>query len=560
MTPTDHSASGIVPRFAPSPSGYLHVGSARTALFCWAFARGHQGRFILRIEDTDQRRSSETSALGFLRDLTWLGISWDEGPEPDGSIRGDHGPYFQSQRLALYEERMNDLLERDRAYHAFDSVEELDAKRRASREAKQAYRYDRAGLDIERDERFARAAAGEDPVVRFRTPDRDVVIRDEVLGEATIPAGEIDDFIIRKADGFPTYHFAVVLDDALMEITYVLRAQEHFNNTAKHLLLQEALGVPHPHYAHLPLIFNPDGSKMSKRDKDKALRAHVREQGIDAPPDGCGIAAEAWATWVGDKTGQLSTAQAEALAKVLGIELPEINVSDFRAAGYLPEVLLNYLALLGWSPGGDREQFDRDFLIANFSLDRIVKSPAKFDRAKLRAFNLDAIQAMSVDTWVELLRAFAERYEPGFLQALTPEQFQTFAESNKERSKTLLEPFDSGRFFVLPDAAIDWPDVKGVRKALANGNVPGYDRLDAVRDMLAAVEPWTASALEQAVTDWALSNCDGNLGKVAQPLRAAISGGTISPPIFDSLAILGRDAVLARIDRCLSNRLEPAQS
>jgi glutamyl-tRNA synthetase len=244
---------------------------------------------------------------------------------------------------------------------------------------------------------------------------------------------------------------------------------------------------------------------------------------------------------------------------VLGIELPEINVSDFRAAGYLPEVLLNYLALLGWSPGGDREQFDRDFLIANFSLDRIVKSPAKFDRAKLKAFNLDVIQAMSVDTWVALLRAFAERYEPAFLQSMTPEQFQTFAESNKERSKTLLEPFDSGRFFVLADDAIAWPDIKGVRKALVKGDVPGYDRLAGVRDTLAVVEPWTASALEEAVTEWAQSNCDGNLGKVAQPLRVAVSGGTVSPPIFDTLAILGRDAVLARIDRCLSNRLEPAQ-
>lgn len=549
-------------RFAPSPTGHLHVGGARSALFCWAFARSHgdDGRLLLRIEDTDQKRSSAEAGMGFLEDLDWLGIDWDEGPAHGDSGGGDTGPYFQSQRLELYATHMQRLIDAGLAYRAFETPDELSAARAEARQNKIAYRYNRAALQLDTATVDAWLAEGRPHVIRFKVPESEaIVVHDEVLGDVRIEPGTLEDFVIRKADGFPTYHFAVVVDDELMGVTHVIRGQEHLANTPKHVLLQTALGFEHPAYAHVSLIFNPDGSKMSKRDKDKSLRTYVREQGIDAPPNGCGIDAEAWGVWVGDKTVQLSTAHAESLAQVLGIELPEINVSDFRAAGYLPEVLLNYLALLGWSPGGDREQFDRDFLIANFSLDRIVKSPAKFDRAKLKAFNLDAIQAMSVDTWVALLRAFAERYEPAFLQSMTPEQFQTFAESNKERSKTLLEPFDSGRFFVLADDAIAWPDIKGVRKALVKGDVPGYDRLAGVRDTLAVVEPWTASALEEAVTEWAQSNCDGNLGKVAQPLRVAVSGGTVSPPIFDTLAILGRDAVLARIDRCLSNRLEPAQ-
>jgi len=550
-------------RFAPSPTGHLHVGGARSALFCWAFARSHgdDGRLLLRIEDTDQKRSSAEAGMGFLEDLDWLGIDWDEGPEHGDSGGGASGPYFQSQRLELYASHMQRLIDAGLAYRAFETADELNAARAEARRNKIAYKYDRAALKLDAATVNAWFEEGRAHVIRFKVPDAEaIVVHDEVLGDVCIEPGTLEDFVIRKADGFPTYHFAVVVDDELMGVTHVIRGQEHLANTPKHVLLQTALGFDHPAYAHVSLIFNPDGSKMSKRDKDKALRTYVREQGIDAPPEGCGINAGDWSVWVGDKTVQLSTAHAESLAQVLGIELPEINVADFRAAGYLPEVLLNYLALLGWSPGGDREQFDGDFLIANFSLDRIVKSPAKFDRAKLKAFNLDAIQAMSVESWVGLLRAFAERYEPAFLQAMTPEQFQTFAESNKERSKTLLEPFDSGRFFVLSDDAIIWADVKGVRKALVKGDVPGYDRLAGVRDVLVAVEPWTASALEQAVTVWAEAHCDGNLGKVAQPLRVAVSGGTISPPIFDTLAILGRDAVLARIERCLSNRLEPAQS
>lgn len=542
-------------RFAPSPSGHLHVGGARSALFCWAFARRAGGRFLLRIEDTDQKRSSDAASVGFLEDLAWLGIDWDEGPEWHDHGGGDTGPYYQSQRLDLYETYMDQLLESGQAYRAFETPEELTAARAAARAEKRPYRYDRAALDLDANTVTDWVAEGRPHVVRFRVPDdAATTIEDAVLGEVSVEATELEDFVIRKADGFPTYHFAVVVDDQLMGVTHVIRGQEHLANSPKHALLQDALGFDRPVWAHVSLIFNPDGSKMSKRDKDKALRTEVRSLGLDAPPEGSGIAPEAWAEWLGDKRAQLETGYAAKLAEILGVELPAINVDDFRRGGYLPEVLINYLALLGWSPGGDREQFDRAFICEHFGLDRIVKSPAKFDRAKLLAFNLDAIQAMDDDQFVLRLQAFCQDFEPLFLEAMTAHQFKVFAIANKARSKTFRDPIDSGRFFIEADDTIEWPASKAVRKALCKGEVCGFDRLAAVRDLLAACDPWTPSQIELLLTTWAEANCSGNLGQVAQPIRVAVSGGPVSPPIFDTLEILGRDATLARIDRCLASR------
>ena len=548
----------VVTRFAPSPSGHLHVGGARTALYCWAYARGRDGRFVLRIEDTDRKRSSEAASLGFMRDLSWLGIDWNEGPtlpELSDCGGGDHGPYFQSERLSIYHEHLDRLVASGRAYHAFDTPEELDAKRKAARQAKIAYRYDRAALELSAEEVDRRLEAGEPSVIRFRSPDAPVTIVDEVLGEATLPAGEVDDFVIRKADGFPTYHFAVVVDDALMQVSHVLRAQEHFNNTAKHLLLQDALELPRPTYGHLSLIMNPDGSKMSKRDKDKTLRAAVKEQGIEicpAGPDGSTLVdPETWERWRADKTVQLELEQLEAVAAALKVGLPEINVADFRRSGYLPEVLCNFLALNGWSAGDDLEKFDNDLLKARFDLDRVQKTPAKFDRDKLLAFNLDAIQAMSPEEFAVKARAHAEDFHPEFLERLSDEEFAMLCEASRERSKTLDEPFRSNRFLVDSDDAIGWTVSKPVRKAMFKGELTGLELLGRARTMLAGLDSFESSDLEQAITGFAETEAEGNLGRIAQPLRIAVSGGPVSPPIFDTLAILGRASVLARIDRCL---------
>lgn len=543
-------------RFAPSPSGHLHVGGARTALFCWAFARQHGGKFVLRIEDTDQKRSSDAASVGFLRDLKWLGIEWDEGPEfadRDGSRcgGGEFGPYFQSQRLDLYTKYLQQLVREGKAYYAFDTAAELDAQRRAAREAGRNYRYDRtAATALSAEQVQRRRDAGEPAVIRFKLPDEPIVIRDEILGEATIPAEQLDDFVICKADGFPTYHFAVVVDDELMQVTHVIRAQEHFVNTARHLRLQEALGFRRPVYAHLPLIFNPDGSKMSKRDKDKALRAAVKQRSMTAPPDA--IDSACFAAWVKEKDSQLEFDQANALAEALGVALPEINVDDFRRSGYLPEVLCNYLALLGWNPGGDVEKFDKAFLVERFSFDRVMKGPAKFDRAKLLAFNHDAIQAQPTEEFVRLFRAHCAEFHPEFIERLKPEHFDLLAAANHKRSKTLDDQVRSSRFFIESDESIVYDAAdKNLRKVMCGGEPTGRAHLEALLPVLERVSDWSAAGLEQAIGAYVQQHAGGNLGRVAQPLRIAVSGTTISPAIYETLTILGGDATLNRMRRCI---------
>jgi glutamyl-tRNA synthetase len=543
------ASSPIRTRFAPSPSGHLHVGGARTALFCWAYARARGGKFVLRIEDTDQKRSSETASMAFAEDLCWLGIDWDEGPAYEGRGGGDAGPYHQSHRLDIYDQYLDRMLESGHAYRAFETADELDAARARASAAGEAYRYDRAALDLDEATVAAYLAEGRPHVVRCKVPrGEEIIVEDVVRGTVRVQSDELDDFVIRKADGYPTYHFAVVVDDELMGVTHVLRGQEHLNNTFRHVLLQEALGFARPTYAHISLIFNPDGSKMSKRDKDKALRAYVKEHGIT---EAAAVDAETWAWWQAGKDHQLDLAHAEALAGELGVELPEINVDDFRRAGYLPDVLVNYLALLGWSPGGDVEQFDRTFLLEHFDLDRVIKSPAKFDRDKLLAFNLDAVQAMPADAFVEAFRGHCAAYHPDFIERLDPADFDLLARANQGRSKTLEDPVRSCRFFIADDDAIEYESTKNVRKALLNGEPNGCAHLQALRPVLEGLAEWTVPALETAVTDYANAHADEKLGKVAQPLRIAVSGGTISPAIFDTLAILGRTSVLARIDRCL---------
>lgn len=547
-------------RFAPSPTGHLHVGGARTALFCWAFARGRQGRFLLRIEDTDQKRSSDAAGAAFCTDLQWLGIDWDEGPEFQGNGGGETGPYWQSQRLSIYESHMQQLIDAGLAYRAFETPEELNVKRAESRAAKRAYKYDRAALELDEATIAGWIDEGRPHVIRFHVPAGPVTIHDEVLGEIVVPDGELEDFVIRKADGFPTYHFAVVVDDALMQVTHVVRGQEHLNNTAKHMLLQSALGFEHPAYAHLSLIFNPDGSKMSKRDKDKTLRAEVKARGLEHPPKNDSgdavLSVDDWSDWLGDKDRQLDTTGAIALAAAMGLELPEINVDDFRRSGYLPEVLVNYMALLGWSPGNDIEQFDSKYLINTFGLDRVLKSPAKFDRAKLLAFNLDAIQEMTPEEFHDRLRSYCEEEHPRFLEQMDAQQFRLFSNANRERSKTLLDPIRMGGFFVQSCSTLTWTLTKSVRKALLKGEVCGFDHLESLLPQLEALEEWTVEALEGLLDSFAKANADGKVGAVAQPIRVAVSGGTISPPIYDTLVILGRDRSVKRIRRCLESRTQ----
>lgn len=569
-------------RFAPSPSGHLHVGGARTALFCWAFARQHGGRFIVRIEDTDQKRSSDAASLGFLQDLKWLGIEWNEGPQFEGCGGGECGPYVSSERLALYHSHAQQLIDAGLAYRAFETPQELDAARREAMTQKRNYRYDRAALQLDAATVTQYVDEGRPHVVRLKLPDvEDVTFRDEVRGELRVGIDELDDFVILKADGWPTYHFAVVVDDELMNVTHIIRGQEHQSNTFKHVLLQDALGFRRPEYAHLSLISNPDGSKMSKRDKAKVARHgakqllqdmsedQVREwyrklQRRDMDPSGGTfvhkrrdidhkLQPSEFADFVAGKTDEMAIA--EVIADELKLYLPEIEVQDFQVAGYLPGVLVNYLALLGWSPGGDVEKFDLEFLKNNISLDRIIKAPAKFDRDKLLAFNHDAIQAMDADAFARLFVEHVRRYHPEFTAALGNDQLLHLGRANHPRSKTLDDQVESSRFFIMNDDAITYDlSEKPIRKALTGGEPCGYDYLEQVLPVLRDLPDWTVEALESAVNDFAAQQAEGKLGKVAQPLRIAVCGGTISPAIFDTLAILGREATLRRIERCLKQR------
>ncbi len=553
--------AGPVTRFAPSPTGHLHIGGARTALYNWALAR-QRGRFLLRIEDTDQARSADQAERGILEDLAWLGIAWDEGPV-FGAIGGDPrgvGPWRQAERLSRYAAAVDALIARDLAYPAFESNEELEALRATARAEKRNFRYRRAA-DFDRAGALARMAR-EPHVVRFRMPTEPVLVVDRVLGAIEFGEQHLDDFVVRKRDGFPTYHLAVVVDDELMGVTHVLRGQEHLGNTPRHVALQRALGYREPVYAHLPVIFNADGSKMSKRDKDKAAREAVKAR----------LAAEAGArdalarivpgdrldAWLRDKRAQLAPSDLTPLADALALELPCIEVEDFRRAGYLPDTLCNYLALLGWSPGEkdeqgrDRERFDRVYLAERFSLERIGAGNARFDREKLLAFNQDAIAALSDDDFAARWTQWCERYAPQCL-ARDERWRRHFAAMIRTRCRTLADPTapnGPGAFAWSDDERFVY-DAAAVEQWLRKGDPSGFSRLRAAQGAIAELDGFEPDGIEAAVAALAAQLGVG-MGKVAQPLRVAVTGRAASPPLGETLAILGRDAALRRIARCLA--------
>ena len=549
-----------VTRFAPSPTGHLHIGGARTALYNWALA-GQGGRFLLRVEDTDVARSSDEAAAGILEDLAWLGIRWDEGPAFDG-LGGDPrgiGPFHQAQRLPSYQEAVARLIAADQAYPAFETPEELDELRRAARAEKRNFRY-RRRADFDREAALERAAK-EPHVVRFRMPETPVRIVDAILGEIEFGDEHLDDFVIQKRDGFPTYHLAVVADDEAMGVTHVLRGQEHLNNTPRHAALQQALGFRTPVYAHLPVIFNADGSKMSKRDKDKAARAAVKQAlADDAGRRGAfeDFVPEGLDAWLKDKRAQLPTSQLDRLADDLGLELPCIEVEDFRRAGFLPDVLCNYLALLGWSPGEkdaegrDLERFDRDFLAARFALDRVGVSNARFDMDKLLAFNQQTLADLEEDAFFGAWTEWCGRYASGALEREESWR-RAYAAMIRTRCRTLADavrPDGPGGFAWATDEGYAF-EPKAVEKWLRKGEPDGFVRLGEARSVLAVLDPFTPESIEAGVGDLA-ERLSVGMGKLAQPLRVAVTGSASSPPLGDTLAILGRDAVLRRVDRCLS--------
>ncbi len=502
-------SQAVVTRFAPSPTGNLHVGGARTALYNWAYARKHGGKFVLRLEDTDRARSTEDAAANILADLQWLGLQWDEGPTR------------QSQRLDIYNEHIDRLLSTGRAYE-------------------------------------------DDEAVRMKMGEAagDITVPDAILGPVTTAADQLEDFVIRKRDGFPTYHLAVAVDDALMGITHVIRGQEHLSNTPKHWALQEALGLPHPTYAHIPLIFNPDGSKMSKRDKAKVARAaaKVRIQDLGSQEKFIeevlaihqSLNADRLDQFVANKSDDIDIA--ECIADTLHLRLPEIEVIDFKNTGYLPGPLCNYLSLLGWNPGGDFENFDNTFLAEHFDFERVGKSNAKFDRQKLASFNQDALASMDHGAFRHALHTFSPALANRFLDADDP-TFKSFAAAYQSRSQTLADPERLGAFFFKRDDQIDYTaDAKAMKKVMLKNDGAGYDALNKAKtELQAQPENDFGTAVHRRLA--ALADSEGTkIGTYAQPIRFAISGTTVTPPLDETLDILGKDKTLRRINVCLGKR------
>lgn len=538
------SSNTVVTRFAPSPTGYLHVGGARTALFNWLLARHLGGKYLLRIEDTDLARSTRQAVDQLLEDLKWLGLNWDNAD-----------PVYQSRRLATYNKIIDDLKSRGLAYDAFETPGELDAQRKIAEKEKRAFVYRRppkATEDRFRDE-------GRTSVVRFAMEVKEYRFADVVLGkEIVLPAVESQDFVIRKTDGMPTYHFAVVVDDAEMGVTHILRGQEHLKNTFNHIALQDVLGYTRPAYGHLPVILNTDGSKMGKRDRDKKVRhqasnwlKNTRKNSADLAV-ASGLPVEKIDAWLKDDGKQLDPSDHAKLMPVIGLkesDLPEILVHDFRKNGYLPAVLNNFLALLGWSPGGDREHMSMSELVELFGIDGIGKANAKFNREKLLAFNTEACAAVAPAGLVKSMRDFLAVNPGSPMNRATDDELAKII-AMKSGFRTLRQVEESSRFLFIPPDKIAY-ESDAIEKVLRKNDRQGATALKDIREVLASVTDWTAAHLEPAVQQY----CDAKqlqLGKVAQPIRVAISGGTISPPIFLSLEFLGRDSTLARIDRCLS--------
>ncbi len=458
-------------RFAPAPTGALHIGSVRTALFCWLYARRHGGQYILRIEDTDRERSTDESARVILEAFEWLGLDADEGP------------YFQSRRFERYRTVAAEMLAAGLAYRCYCTPDEL-AEMRAQQTARgEKPRYDG------RCRNGGRGRDGMPSVVRFRQPgEGQVIVDDMVHGPVVFENSELDDLVLVRSDGTPTYHFGVVVDDADMRITHVIRGDDHLNNTPRHINLFRALDLTPPRYAHLPMIAGPDGAKLSKRHG-------------------------------------------------------AVSVLDYRDEGYLPDALLNYLVRLGWAHG-DQELFSREEMVALFDLTAVQRSVARFDIEKLKWMNQQYIKKAAANDLADGVRGYLER--SGLALPETSSPLEPLVDAYRERAKTLREMADRIAIYFVDDVVYE---PQAAKKFLQPATAP---LLRQVRDGLAALGEWTEGATQGVVENLA-STAGVGLGKVAQPLRVAVTGDTASPGIGTTLALLGRQRTLARIDRALAS-------
>ncbi len=491
-------------RIAPSPTGPLHIGTARTALFNYLFARHTGGTFVLRLEDTDVARSTEAFELDILDGLHWLGIAWDEGPGVAGiEEAGPYAPYRQMQRLPDYAAAAERLLAADLAYPCYCTPDELDADRKAQEAARQPARYVGRCAGLTPVERAAREAEGRRPVTRFRVRDGvvgwDDMIRDRIEIDTANLGG---DFVIVRTDGTPLYHFTVVVDDAAMAISHVIRGEDHVSNTPKHILLFEALGYPIPLFGHLPLILNADGTKMSKRKSQTA-------------------------------------------------------VADYIAQGFIKEALVNYFAFLGWSPGTEEDLFSLPELEQRFEIEKVQKGGARFDRERLEWVNGQWIRRLEDDDLVERLLPFLEAAQVNgdIDRTPAPDELLALLPVVRERLPTLAAIVDLVGFLWRDELDVD-PAILVPKRWDAATTVEG---LAAARERLAAHDgvTWEAEALEPPLRE--LVEARGwKAGDLFMAIRVATTGMTATPPLFDTLVALGRDRTLARLDAAIARLGAPA--
>jgi len=477
-------------RFAPSPTGALHVGGARTAIYNWAFARRTGGIFILRIDDTDPRRSTAENTAQIIRSLRWLGLDWDEGPE----VGGPFGPYFQTQRTENYRAALETMKANGSAYPCFCSTEELQARRSLASDKRRARGYDRSCRRLDPAVAAERIAAGEPHVWRLAVPEQqgDIVVQDAVRGETLFPTSAMDDYILVRADGTPTYNFATVVDDADMRITHVIRGDDHLSNTPRQILVYQALGRPVPVFAHLPMIWGPDGRKLSKRHGATSVEA-------------------------------------------------------FQEEGYLPEALLNYLALLGWSLDGETTLMTPEVLKSHFSLERISKSPAVFDHQKLEWMNGAYIRNLGAAELAARLMPFLERASLARPRDFEerPDWFISLAALVAERIKRLSEVIPWVRFLFTAEIDIDPQAAESVL-----GQSGTRATLEHAHEALESLDEWTPEAIETTLRRLP-ETLNVKPKMVFQTVRVAVAGSTVSLPLFESLALLDKQVALGRLKSAL---------
>lgn len=468
-------------RIAPSPTGLIHVGNVRAALFNWLFARHHRGTFIVRIDDTDRERSQPDYERDILEGLRWMGLDWDEGVE----VGGPYGTYRQSDRFRHYREVAHHLVDEGHAYFDHRSGDELEALRQRAQAEKR-----HPNFYIRRPQRPA-----SDGAIRFSVPAGDAVEFGDVIRESMrFEAETIDDFVILRSDGLPTYHLASTVDDVEYRITHVIRGEDLLPSTPKHILLTRALGASPPIYAHLPLLFGPDGKKLSKRHGDTSLRA-------------------------------------------------------YREGGYLPEAMVNFMSLLGWSLEGDRTIFTREEAVAAFDLVRVSKNPAIFDLEKLAWLNGEYIRALPAPAFADQVRPYLEQ---GLGRSLDPAEWEAFvavAPLVQERIKLLTEVADQVEFLFVDQLTYDPGSWAKVMKDSA-GQV-----LEEARKRLDSVDDWSKQTLEETLRAM-LDGLGLNARQGLQPLRVALTGSAVSPPLFESMAVLGRDRTLSRLEGALARLVE----